>query len=248
MSADRGGCRPRATIAAMQLAIEHRPVQGRPEQLVLLFHGWAQDAAALAPLADALHREFPQAAVLVPESPTPADGGRRGRMWYSIEGLQDDLSRWPARVAAQVDVLGPWVRAQQQRLGVPAPATCLGGFSQGALLSLELVARHDGIAGRVLAFGGRYCTLPQAAPQLTTLHFLHGQDDTVFPVAEVRRALEHLGAHQGDATVDIAHGVGHQLHPALIDRALFRLRNHIPQRTWREALGAVPAAGPCADH
>lgn len=227
----------------MQTVIEHRPAQGRPEQLVLLLHGWAQDAAALSPLADALQREFPQAAVLVPESSTPADGGRRGRMWYSIEGLADDLTLWPARVAEQLDRLEPWVRAQQQRLDVSEAATCLGGFSQGALLSLELAARHDGIAGRVLAFGGRFCTLPTAAPQHTTLHFLHGRDDTIFPVAEVQRALEHLGARHGDATIDIAHGVGHALHPALIERALFRLRNHIPLRTWEAALGAARAAG-----
>ena len=226
------------------------PARGRAEQLLLLLHGWAQDAQALAPLADALQREFPQAAVLVPESPTPADGGRRGRMWYSIEGLAEDLTLWPARVAAQVELLTPWVRAQQQRLGVSEAATCLGGFSQGALLALEMVARQDGIAGRVLAFGGRYCTLPPAAPQLTTLHFLHGRDDAIFPVAEVQRALEHLGARHGDATVDIAHGVGHQLHPALIDRALFRLRNHIPLRTWQAALGAAGATrmpGSCDD-
>lgn len=228
----------------VQIAIEHRPARGRPEQLVMLLHGWAQDAAALAPLAEALHREFPQSAVLVPESPTPADGGRKGRMWYSIEGLADDRGLWPARVAAQVEALTPWVRAQQQRLGVSEAATCLGGFSQGAVLSLEMVARHDGIAGRVLAFGGRYCTLSEAAPQLTTLHFLHGRDDAIFPLAEVQRALEHLGARHGDATVDIAHGVGHQLHPALIERALFRLRNHIPLRTWKAALGAARAAAP----
>jgi len=147
----------------MEVAIEHLPASGPPQQLVLLLHGWAQDARALAPLAGVLSREFPQAAVLVPQAPTPADGGRRGRMWYSIEGLQQDPSPWAGRVAAQLERIEPWVRAQQQRLGVPAPATCLGGFSQGALLSLELVARHDGIAGRVLAFGSRYCTLPATA-------------------------------------------------------------------------------------
>jgi hypothetical protein len=57
-----------------------------------------------------------------------------------------------------------------------------------------------------------------------------------------RQALEHLGEHQGDATLDIAHGVGHELHPALIDCALHRLRNHIPLRTWQAALGAARAA------
>ena len=231
----------------MEIAIEHRPAAGAPQQLLILLHGWAQPAQSLAPLADALRRDFPQAAVLVPESPTPTDGGRRGRMWYSIEGLRDDLSLWPARVAAQLDVLEPWVRAQQQRLGVDAAATCLGGFSQGAVLSLELVARHDGLAGRVLAFGGRYVELPAQPPRLTTLHFFHGQDDDVFPVADLRRTLEHLAARDGDVTVDIARGIGHEVHPALVDCALHRLRSHIPLRTWRAALGAAGGAQPDDD-
>ncbi len=226
----------------MHPVIEHLPAQGRPEQLLILLHGWAHDAQALAPLADALHAAFARSAVLVPESPTPADGGRRGRMWYSIEGLQESLALWPQRVAEQLDRLEPWVRAQQQRLGVAPAATCLGGFSQGAILSLELVARHDGLAGRVLAFGGRFVDLPAQAPRHTTLHFFHGQADKVFPVDHLQQTFEHLGALQADATIDIAHGVGHELHPALVDRALFRLQNHIPLRTWQAALGAAADA------
>jgi phospholipase/carboxylesterase len=62
----------------------------------------------------------------------------------------------------------------------------------------------------------------------------------VIPAAHARAALEALGALQGDATLDIAEGTGHAIHPALVQRALFRLRNHIPARTWAAALGAVP--------
>ena len=231
----------------MQLVIEHGPAGGRAEQLLLLLHGWAQRAEALAPLADALHRQFPQAAVLVPEAPTPADGGRRGRMWYSIEGLDADPAVWPARVARQVEQLEPWVRAQQQRLGVGPAATCLGGFSQGAILSLELVARRDGLPGRVLAFGGRFVTLPPEPPRHTTLHFFHGDADAVFPVDGLHQTLQHLAEQRADATVDIASGVAHEVHPALIERALFRLTHHIPLRTWQAALGAVPGAGPVGE-
>lgn len=228
----------------MELAIEHRPAHGPAEQLLLLWHGWAQDGAALAPLADALRREFPQAAVLVPQSPLPADAPRRGRMWYSIQGLRDQPELWPQRVAAALGPLEPWVRAQQQRLGVAPAATCLGGFSQGALLALELAARRDGIAGRVLAFGGRFVEPPPQPPRQTTLHFFHGDADDVFTTDEVRRQFGQLGAQHGDATIDIAHGVGHELHPALIERALFRLRNHIPLRTWQAALGAAGGGDP----
>jgi phospholipase/carboxylesterase len=229
----------------MQLVIEHLPHSGRPEQLLLLLHGWAQEPLALGPLAEALQREFPQSAVLVPAAPDPAEGGRRGRMWYSIEGLRDTPDEWARRVSAQAAVLQPWVQAQQQRLGVGPAATCLAGFSQGAVLSLELVKRQDGIAGRVLAFGGRFVELPASAPRLTTLHFFHGDADKVFPVDAVHGTLQHLGELQGDATVDIAQGVGHEVHPALVERALFRLRNHIPLRTWQAALGAA-VAGACA--
>ena len=230
----------------MQHPIEWLPEAGRPEQLILLLHGWAQDAQDLLALAQALRSQFPQAAIVAPDAPSPADGGRFGRQWYSIEGLADE-SVWHARVDEALALLEPWVRAQQQRLGVGEAATALGGFSQGAVLALQLALRHDGIAGRVLAFGGRLPVPPVAAPRLSTIHLFHGGADRIFSAQFARDALEQLAALQGDATMDIAEGVGHELHPALVECALQRLRSHIPMRTWQAALGAAPSARPAAD-
>jgi phospholipase/carboxylesterase len=224
----------------MQVPIEWLPAEGAPEQLILLLHGWAEDAAAMAPLAQALRAAFPQAAVLAPDAPHEVEGGRRGRQWYGIRQL--DPVTWPARVAAALPGLQLWVQAQQQRLRVGPAATALGGFSQGAILALELATQHDGLTGRVLAFGGRYMSPPQAAPRHTTVHLFHGGDDRVIPAEQSRLALVQLGELQGDATLDIAEGVGHELHPVLIDCALHRLRTHIPLRTWQAALGAAPSA------
>ena len=151
-------------------------------------------------------------------------------------------ANWPDRVAQALPGLHQWVQAQQQRLGVCEAATCLAGFSQGAMVALALALQHDGIAGRVLAFGGALAQQPLAAPRHTTLHLLHGAEDDWVDVDAARQALDSLAELEGDATLDIAQGVGHQLHPALIDCALHRLRNHIPLRTWQAALGAVPAA------
>lgn len=229
-------------LPPLRLPIEWLPGSGRPEQLLVLLHGWAQEAEALKPLAEALRRQFPQAAVLAPQSPYPADGGRRGAQWYSIDGI-DAHETWRERVRGCVGPLAAWVRHQQQRLEVSPAATALGGFSQGGVLALHTAVQHDGIAGRVLAFGARMVDLPQAAPRLTTLHLFHGGADRVFGPEHPRSLLEHLGALQGDATLDVAEGVGHELHPALIQCALQRLTGHIPLRTWREALGAQPEAG-----
>jgi len=214
------------------------PADGPPAQLLVLLHGWGAAAADMAPLARALQRQFPQAAVLVPEGFEPVDTGLAGRQWFSLAGISD--ANRAARVAAVLPRLAGWVRAAQDATGVGPQATALFGFSQGAILSLELVQQHDGLAGRVLSFAGRYATLPVAAPQQTTLHFFHGEDDAVIPAAQARQAIERLAALQGDATIDIARGVGHEIPPALVQAALHRLTHHIPHRTWAAAMGAVP--------
>lgn len=218
------------------------PAAGRAEQLMILLHGWGASAADMAPLAAALQAEFPQAALLAPEGFEPVDTGLAGRQWFAMGGADGpvaDASR-PARVAAVLPRLADWVRAAQLATGLGPAATALVGFSQGAVLSLELAQLHDGLAGRVLSFSGRYATLPNQAPEHTTLHFFHGATDTVIPAAQTQLAMDRLTQIHGDATADIADGVGHELHTELVQCAISRLRTHIPHRTWAAAMGAVP--------
>ena len=222
----------------MHLPIEWLPAQGTPEQLIVLLHGAGADGMSMAPLAQALRSEFPSAALVAPDAPQAYDGGARGHQWFSLTAI-DDASRI-ARVHAVLPALRQWIRATQDRLRVPPVATAIAGFSQGAILGLETALADDGLAGRVLAFSGRFVQPPQAAPLHTTLHLFHGGQDRVIAALHSRAALDWMAAFRGDATLDIAEEVGHEMHPALIQRALFRLRNHIPARTWAQALGAVP--------
>lgn len=235
------------------------PATGRPGQLMVLLHGWGASAADMAPLAQALKAAFPQAVLLAPQGFEPVDAGLAGRstgdgvlagrQWFSPDGEAED-SR-PDRVTAVLPRLAGWLHAAQQASGVGPAATALVGFSQGAILALELAQRHDGIAGRVLSFAGCYATLPATALAHTTLHFFHGDADTVIPAAQSRLAMQRLVALQADATIDIANGVGHDLPPALVQCAVQRLQTHIPHRTWMAAMGAVPGLAarlPAHDH
>jgi len=199
------------------------PLAGRAEQLLILLPGHRDAPASMLALASALRGAFAQAMVLSPSGlvpPFPADG----------------------MPAPALDPLRDWVVAAQQATGVGPAATALAGFGEGALAALELACLFDGLAGRVLAFGGRCAVLPTRAPEQTTIHLFHGADDDVVPVAHARATIERLGALGGDATIDIAGGTGHVLAPVLVDCALHRLRTHIPARTWAAALGAIPAA------
>lgn len=193
------------------------PRQGKPQQLFVLLHGENADPGQLLPLADAIKSRFPQAVVFMP---CVAHG----------EGVQH---------AALLAHLVEQVRHLQKHYQLSGQQTALAGFSDGASLALEAShARHD-LAGRVLAFSGVYRELPQTAPPATLVHFFHGEDDTHVPVEQARLSIEHLADREGDATLDIAETLGHEMHPALIEQAMVRLTTCVPLRSWEEALASL---------
>lgn len=217
--------------------IELLPATGPVRQLFILLHGVGGEPSDLLPLAEALGAAFPQAVLLLPEGPSPFDGGDSGRQWFSVDGVTDDNRA--ARVADALPALHALVKQAQARFRVMQPDTALAGFSQGAIMALEYAIAHDGSVGRVLAFSGRFATLPERAPEFTTLHVLHGKADRIVPVDHAYAAYERLSQCQGDATLDVASSVAHEIHDALVDRAVYRLQTCIPLRTWKHALNSA---------
>lgn len=215
--------------------LEFLPESGPVQQLMVLLHGVGATPTQMLSLARTLRAHFPQAAYLIPAGWDAHDVVPGGRQWFSLNGISDDNRI--ERVAASVPRLNAWVKQAQQRLKVEPAATALIGFSQGAILSLEAVAADTDLAGRVLAFSGRYARLPEAAPARTTLHLFHGSDDAVIPSRHSLEAVKHLSTlPDADVTLDIAEGIGHDVHAALVDSALHRLTHHVPVRIWRAAM------------
>ena len=189
-----------------------------PRPLYVLLHDAGGTALDMLELGHRLGDAFAEAAILIPEGLTlPAADAP-----VSADAL-----------GLAVEALAGFLRAQQQRFSVLQSDTALLGFGAGATLALALSDAHDGLAGRVLAFGGCYAAWPARAPALTTLHFLHGHNDAVVPVARARNDFAHLMTLGADATLDVASTLGHELHPALMDQAITRLQTCVPLRFWK---------------
>jgi len=214
--------------------IELLPNAEPVKQLFILLHGVGARPADLVPLANKFRNVFPSAAFLLPEGTYPFDGGGNGRQWFSISGVTEENR--PSRVAEAMPALHSLVRQAQDRFKVLQPDTALAGFSQGTIMAMEFSVVHDGSVGRTLAFSGRFARLPEKAPELTTLHLLHGEDDNVIQVEHAYEAYERIMQLHGDATLDVASSVGHEIHTALADRAIYRMQTCIPLRSWKQAL------------
>ena len=156
------------------VTIELLPAGATPRQLFVLLHDAGGSAADMLELGNLLGGAFPEAAVLIPEGLTGPHADAAGA---AAAGLDD-----AAALAARVQALAAYLRAQQQRFEVLQSDTALAGFGAGASLALALSDAHDGLAGRLMSFGGGYQVWPARAPALTTLHLLHGQNDEIVPV------------------------------------------------------------------
>ena len=208
--------------------IELLPAAGKHGQLFVLLHDAGGSATDMLALGEMLGNAFAQAVVVMPEGLSGAAAA-----FDDLADMEEGAAGAAENLAGRVAALAAFLRAQQQRFGLLQSDTALLGFGAGASLALALSAAHDGLAGRVLAFGGSHAAWPAGAPQLTTLHLLHGQRDLVVPLARVRQAYELLMGLGADATLDVASSVGHELHPALMERAVTRLQTCVPLRFWK---------------
>jgi phospholipase/carboxylesterase len=214
--------------------------QGRPQQLILLFHGYGANAEDLVPLGARLAAAFPNANVVSVGARQPT-GYPGGLQWFSLDGVTDDNRA--DRVAGAMPGFLAQIRAWQQDAGVTESVTALVGFSQGAIMALESSFGQNPPAARVIAIAGRFARLPERAPAQTTIHLLHGKEDEVIPYRHTIDAAQRLLGLGGDVTADVFPFVGHGISDELAELAVQRLRSHVPKRLWDEAMRAEQKIG-----
>jgi predicted esterase len=109
---------------------------------MILLHGRGATASGILQLAEMLHH--PDLAYLAPQA--------AGNTWYPYSFLAP-LERNEPWLSSALAVVGDIV-AQLEASGMLRDRVIVGGFSQGACLAAEFVARHAGRYGGLLAFSG----------------------------------------------------------------------------------------------
>lgn len=211
-----------------------------PQQLILLFHGVGDNPVSMGEIGRYFADAFSEALVVSIGAPQPS-GAEPGRQWFSLDGL--DETNYQTRVdAAMPEFIGA-VREWQTASGVLPAATALVGFSQGAIMALESVKTETPLASRVVAFSGRFATLPEKATTRTTIHMINGDEDRQIEAHHAFQAQEALLALGGDMTLDVVEGLEHAIDDRSMTLALNHLRYTVPKRYFDEALGGGAPSG-----
>jgi phospholipase/carboxylesterase len=193
--------------------------QGPASSLVLLTHGVGSVPQSMLGVGRWFTERDRNAMVVSVASPDPADISN-GLQWFSVRGITEDNRQ--ARVDAAMPAFTETVRHWQQVSHVAPQRTLIAGFSQGAIMALESSKLAEPPALRIVAIAGRFATLPEHKSS-ALIHLLHGGVDPVMPAALAQAAQARLLQLGVEATLDLAPGVGHEPHPALLTLLATRL-------------------------
>lgn len=182
---------------------------GQPKQFVVILHGYGADGENLIDLGHYWSEVMPEAEFIAPNGIEPCEIGI-GYQWF---GLKDYT---PFNIRAGLDRVTPlvakWIKAELQARSLPLEALSLVGFSQGTMLSLDLMFHLHGVKN-VLGYSGAF--YPPVAKTLAdpkpNVMLIHGDMDMVVPYMAFNEALKNLCHYDVDPESLTCSGLGHSI-------------------------------------
>lgn len=200
------------------LKFQRRPaLSGNPNSVVVFLHGYGADGADLLGLADPLSPHLPDTVFIAPDAPERCAGNPFGYQWFPIPRLdgssEAEMVAGIGAARADIDAFLDKVLAQE---GIAPDRLIVLGFSQGTMMSLDVVPRRaDEIAG-IVAFSGRVLDPEDYAGHVVSrppVLLIHGDQDPMVPFesfGEAGRVLEEAGF---DVYGHVMEGTGHGIAP-----------------------------------
>jgi phospholipase/carboxylesterase len=156
--------------------------KGEVRQLVVLCHGLGADGHDLIDLGHSWQHACPGALFASVHAPFSHDSGF-GRQWWSVADRSPPVVEAGVRTAAPY--LNGFIDAELARLGLPAEAYAIMGFSQGAMMALFTGLRRTVAPRAILAFSGALVapeTLPGELANRAPVLIVHGDADEAVSV------------------------------------------------------------------
>jgi phospholipase/carboxylesterase len=192
----------------------HPPLAGgKPEQLVVLLHGYGSNGDDLISLAPYLGPALPEAEFLSPNAPFPCEANPfGGYQWFGLEERNAETRLAGVREAGPI--LDAYLDEALKARGLTEAQLALIGFSQGTMMALHIGLRRPTPVAAIIGYSGML-----VAPELLTgeikskppVLLVHGMADQVLPfsaMAEAEAALKAAGVPvSSEGRPDLPHSI-----------------------------------------
>lgn len=187
------------------------PANGQPPQrVVVLLHGYGADGGDLIALGRHWAAEMPDTLFVAPNAPTPCALNPAGYEWFPLSGDQIASRIEGTEIAAPV--IRQFLEDLWAQTGLGPEQTVLIGFSQGAMMALNIGTVLPRPLAAIVAFSGAFIAAPEFAGGAFAkppVALIHGDRDEVVDPELSRQAADELAAAGFSVQLHISPGIGH---------------------------------------
>jgi len=212
---------PMAEAIAPVIAPAVAKPKGKHDCTLIWLHGLGDQGASWAPAFKALQNLIPSLKVICPTAPiqpVTLNGGMEMTSWHDIKNLRSiDAEDYKGLKESSEIIQG--LILDEIKNGIPSNKIVLGGFSQGAGLSLYAGYQFDQTLAGICAFSGYlpyhgdYAKAIHAKNAKTRAFVGHGDSDQVVNIKAGEKAAAQLKAAGVPVEYHVYAGMGHSTTP-----------------------------------
>ena len=163
----------------------------KPNNIVILCHGYGGDGNDISILANYWKNFLPQTIFLCPNAPEICKVNPNGFQWFDLMDQTEDEILSKSLIAE--NILSKFIDEVLEINKVDAKQIALVGFSQGCMISLQTALKRRDEINCLIGFSGKIINSNHLSKNIVSrpeIYLMHGDIDQIVPVNDFLAAKE----------------------------------------------------------
>ena len=169
----------------------------KPQQVIILCHGYGGDGKDISSLAINWQRFLPDAIFLCPNAPEVCDINPTGYQWFDLSNEKEEIILEKSLVAEEK--LSLFIDQALNDLQLETSNLALVGFSQGCMISIQTGLKKKNKINSLIGYSGKIINQKHLKDNINShpkIYLMHGENDTIVSPMHLLEAKEYL-SNQG---------------------------------------------------
>ena len=167
--------------------------KNKPQQVIILCHGYGGDGKDISSLAINWRRFLPDAIFLCPNAPEICTVNPQGYQWFDLTSEEEEVILEKSLMAEEK--LNTFLDQVFDNFQLEPTNLALVGFSQGCMVSIQVGLKKKEQINCIIGYSGKVINQKHLSNNINSkpkIFLMHGENDTIVPPTHLLEAKEYL--------------------------------------------------------
>ena len=167
--------------------------KNKPQQVIILCHGYGGDGKDISTLAINWRRFLPDSIFLCPNAPEVCTVNPQGFQWFDLTSEKKEIILEKSLIAEEK--LNIFLDQVFDNLQLEPNNLALVGFSQGCMMSIQVGLKKKEQINCIVGYSGKVINQKHLLNNINSkpkIFLMHGANDTIVPSTHLLEAKEYL--------------------------------------------------------